>query len=101
MQQRSGGAAAAAPLSALWGQISRVSLSPAAPRAFSRSPSIFHNLKVKAVIRDRRDALSDAPRQGGIFGSLTVNPSVPLTVLIVNGGGFLSPARLINCRILP
>ena len=78
MQQRSDGAAAAAPLSALWGQISRVSLGPAAPLALSRSPSIFHNLKVKAVIRDRRDALSDAPRAraGGIFGSLTVNPSV-------------------------
>ena len=76
LQQRSDGAAAAAPLSALWGQISRVSLGPAAPLALSRSPSIFHNLKVKAVIRDRRDALSDAPRAGGIFGSLTVNPFV-------------------------
>ena len=41
---------------------------PSAPPPLARSlrsPSIFHNLKVKAVIRDRRDALSDAPRPAG------------------------------------
>ena len=47
---------------------------PSAPPPLARSlrsPSIFHNLKVKAVIRDRRDALSDAPRPGRWYFWLT------------------------------